>query len=121
MGYRYKLGRSYSCSLQILDESVSLEHAIFIDAGENFKIEDISHNGTYIERRGAKRRLQRHFIEELKPDDVLYFGFNEEPFYVTDIINEIKILKLPVGSQKVRCPIHGIIHLEGNGCPMCPQ
>jgi len=121
MGYRYKLGRSYSCSLQVMDESVSLEHAIFIDAGDILKVEDISHNGTWIERRGSRRKMQRHFIEELKPDDIMYFGFCDEAFHVLEIQNEIKKLKLPVGSQKVRCPIHGIIHLEGHGCPMCPQ
>ncbi|MBN2724270.1 MAG: FHA domain-containing protein [Deltaproteobacteria bacterium] len=121
MGYRYKLGRSYSCSLQIIEESISLEHAIFIDAGETLKIEDISHNGTHLERNGVKRKLARHFIENLKRDDMLYFGFCDTAFSVIEIMEEIKKLRLPVGSQKVRCPIHGIIHLEGHGCPMCPQ
>ncbi len=119
MSHRYKLGRSPRSSLVLAGESISLEHCILIDA-EPPRIEDVSQNGTWILRKGVKRRLQRHVLENLQPDDLLFFGFYDHAFSVQSLFAEIRKLRLPVGSQNVRCPVHGIIYLESRKCPLCP-
>ncbi len=120
MAQRYRLGRSPRCSLVLAEESISLEHCILIDSENTLRIEDVSHNGTWILRKGVRRRLQRHVVETLKPEDILYFGFYEHPFPVQTLFEQIRKLRLPVGSQNVRCPVHGIIYLESRKCPLCP-
>ncbi|MDA3863571.1 MAG: FHA domain-containing protein [Deltaproteobacteria bacterium] len=121
MAHRYKLGRSSKCSLLVDERSVSLEHAIFIDHGDFLKIEDVSRNGTWLYRKSVKRKLQKHTVEKLKPEDILRFGFYEQEFPAIEILSEIKKLRLPVGSQHIRCPIHGVIYMQGKKCPQCPD
>lgn len=121
MAVRYKLGRSPRCSLMIDEKSISLEHAIILDYGEYLKIEDISRNGIEVVRHGVKRRLQRRAVETLDNDDILYFGFYDHPFMAFELLAEIKKLRLPMGSQHVRCPIHGNIYISGQKCPECPD
>ncbi len=120
MAHRYKLGKGETCSLLVEDESISPEHAIFIDCGDSLRIEDISKNGTYLLRGTVTRRLTKHVIEPLRHDDVLFFGFFDQGFDVQEILDQIKAMRLPVGSQRVRCGVHGIIHMENQRCPLCP-
>jgi hypothetical protein len=121
MAQRYKLGKGETCSLLIEDDSISIEHAILFDFGDHLRIEDVSRNGTVLERRGVKRRLTRYTVEVLQDDDLLYFGFFEQPFSVLQIAEEIKKLRAPVGSQRVRCAVHGVIYLASKECPLCPK
>jgi pSer/pThr/pTyr-binding forkhead associated (FHA) protein len=118
---KYKLGRSDSCSLIIEDESISPVHVVFMDYGDYLKIEDTSKNGTFVVRKGSKRKLSKHTVEILKSDDLLYFGFYDFPFPVFTILAQIKELRSPVGSQRVRCAVHGIIYFEGTECPICKK
>ncbi len=121
MAYRYKLGKGDHCSLLVEEESVSHEHAIFLDYGDQLRVEDVSRAGTYIERNGLRRRLVKHVIEPLRGEDLLYFGYYKEPFNVGEIFAQIKAMRLPVGSQRIRCGVHGIIHMENQKCPLCPD
>ncbi len=121
MATRYKLGRSPRCSLLIDERSISLEHAILLDYGDTLKIEDISKNGTEIVRHGVRRKLQQRVVEPLENDDVLFFGFYDHPFMVLELLAEIQKLRLPIGSQHVRCPIHGNIYISSQKCPECPD
>ena len=121
MSQRYKLGRSSRCSLVISEESISLEHCILIDSETMLRVEDVSQNGTWILRKGVRRRLQRHVLETLQPEDVLFFGFYDHAYSVNSLFEQIRKLRLPVGSQNVRCPVHGVIYLESRKCPLCPN
>ncbi|MBU1536573.1 FHA domain-containing protein [Myxococcota bacterium] len=120
MAHRYKLGKGETCSLLVEEESISPEHAVFIDCGDYLRIEDISKNGTYLVRHSVRRRLTKHVIEPLRNDDVLFFGYMDQAFDVHEIFSQIKAMRLPVGSQRVRCGVHGIIHMENKRCPLCP-
>ena len=121
MALRYKLGRGESCSLTVEDDSIAIEHAVFFDFDDHLRIEDVSHNGTFLVRKGIRRRLSPYTVETLQEDDLLTFGFYEYAFVARDIHQEIKKLRLPVGSQKVRCQVHGVIYLESKQCPLCPK
>ena len=121
MALRYKLGRGEACSLQIPDDSISIEHAILFDFGDHLRIEDVSRNGTYLVRKGIRRKLTRYAVEMLQDEDLLFFGFYDQPFSVVQIQEVVQNLRHPVGSQKVRCPVHGVIYLESKKCPLCPK
>ncbi|MFH2005474.1 MAG: FHA domain-containing protein [bacterium] len=121
MALRFKLGRSESCSLKIDEDSISIEHAVLFDFGDHLRIEDVSRNGTYLVRRGIRRKLTRYAVEVLQDEDLLYFGFYDQPFPVVQILKQVQKLRHPVGSQKIRCAVHGVIYLESNKCPLCPK
>jgi FHA domain len=121
MSLRFKLGKGENCSLLVEEDSISHEHVVFIDCGDYLRVEDVSRNGTFIERNGVKRKLTKHVIEVLRPDDILYFGFFDQPFDALEILTQIKSMRSPVGSQRVRCAVHGIIYMANKSCPLCPK
>ena len=121
MALRYKLGRGEGCSLLIDDDSISIEHAVLFDFEDHLRIEDVSRNGTFLERKGVRRKLTCFAVEVLQDDDLLFFGFYQQPFPAMQLTKVIRNLRHPVGSQKIRCPVHGVIYLESKKCPLCPK
>jgi FHA domain len=103
------------------EKSISLEHAIIHDYDDFIRIEDMSKNGITIVRNGVKRKLKKRIIEKLQSDDILFFGFYDHSFMAIELFEEIKKLRLPIGSQRIRCPIHGVVFIQGQQCPECPD
>lgn len=71
---RIEIGRDATCDLQILGDSVSKVHALIVWNRGRISLEDISTNGTMIQRDNELPRTLHHEAVLLKGSGFLWFG-----------------------------------------------
>src|SRR5262249_1364264 len=75
----YSVGRAPSNRLCLIDDLVSRQHCVIRRVGDQFEIEDLSSNGTYVNSEPVKRRRLFHFDQIAIGDSVFLFSVEEGP------------------------------------------
>src|SRR5262245_20315416 len=73
----YSVGRAPSNRLCLIGDLVSRQHCVIRRVGDQFEIEDLSTNGTFVNGEPVKRRTLAHFDQIAIGDSIFLFSLDE--------------------------------------------